>query len=224
AAPDIIEYRLRVARAAQTGARLDFLARERLAKEFMELAGLIHDVTRRNAFIGDVAAQLDLSEAQLRRLVHLRPTTAPPSAPVSATPTMTVRREEEFLRVLLEDDAFVSEARAALTAEDFEEPLHQRMFATLAERTAAGIRATSPSDLGPDPEQIARWSLILSRPFEPAGAERIFADGMKAFRHRQDQADRPRIKEMIAAAERSGDTDTASRLLEQFNRSWRSEE
>jgi len=218
AAPGIVEYRVQRAAAETAGGRLDFLVRERLVKEFTALAGSITDATRRDTFLGEVAGFLDVSEEQLRR--SFRRARGGAVAPAAA-PRGAIRREAEFLRVLLDDPAYPERARAVLAQDDFIDPLHQRMYATLMQRTIDGGTVTSPMDLGPDPDEIACWSQLLSIAIDPQVRERMFADGLAEFAQRRRRADLPHLKALIAQAERAGDRDEAARLLEEFNQAWR---
>ncbi|MEW5701710.1 MAG: DNA primase [Candidatus Zixiibacteriota bacterium] len=219
AAPGIVEYRVQRETAAASGGRLDFMARERLVKEFLALAALITDATRRDTFLGEVAGFLDVSEEKLRRSLRPSPSTR---AGAESTPRGLVRREEEFLRVLLEDPTYPERARDVVTPEDFVEPLHRRMYASLLARALAGAVTLSPTDLGTDADEVVCWSRLLSVTIDPAVRERMFVDALAEFRQRRRRADLPHLKARIAQAERAGDRETAARLLAEFNREWRS--
>lgn len=213
----IVEYRIESERARVPGGRLDFLAQEKLVKEFGELAQKIDDPTRREAFLANVSSLLELDISVIRQTLKLAP-------PPKVTKETQVHREilskhSEFVRVLLESPEYVKRARTAVVPDDFDHPVLRDMYETLLERTADGFWPTTPQELGESAETIEHWSRLMTHAVDPESCERVFEDGLRAFAQRRRQA--PEIRKLIAQAERVGDKATADRLTAELSKAMR---
>jgi hypothetical protein len=197
------------------GAMWDFLTREKLAKEFAELASKIEDPTRRDAFIGEAAASVDLPESRLRGLMASSGIGSAPPRPAKREPDF-ILREEEFLRVLMEDPRYIEQAREQVRPEDFEQAIHRRMYERLLAATAEGRRILAPTDLNAPSDEQAAWARILTQSLSEAVAERIFTDVIARFEERRRKARVAEIKRAMAQAERAGNKDEVERLLTEF--------
>lgn len=213
AAPSVLEYR--VERVRSEGAGWDFMTREKLAKEFAELAAKIEDPTRRDAFLGEAATLVDLPESRVRGLMQASAPAPGPSRPTKREPDF-ILREEEFLRVLMEDPRYVERARVAVRPEDFEEAIHRRMYERLLTATAEGRRVQAPTDLNGPTDEQAVWARLLTHSLAAPVAERIFADVVVRFEERRRKARVGEIKRAMAQAERAGDKEEVERLLNEF--------
>ena len=212
-APSVLEYRIERVRA--DGAMWDFLTREKLAKEFAELASKIEDPTRRDAFIGEAATLVDLPESRVRGLMASSGAAPAPSRPAKREPDF-ILREEEFLRVLMEDPRYVEQAREQVLPGDFEQAIHRRMYERLLAATAEGRRILAPTDLNAPADEQAVWARILTHSLTEAVAERIFTDVIARFEERRRKARVAEIKREMAQAERAGNKAEVERLLTEF--------
>ncbi|MBD3297411.1 MAG: toprim domain-containing protein, partial [candidate division Zixibacteria bacterium] len=212
-APTVLEYRIERARAESGG--LDFLTREKLAKEFAELAAQIDDATRRAAFVSEAAGLIDIPESQIRSLMGR---SKGPSRPASSRPAEpeVILREEEFLRVLMEDPEYVEKARSLVQQEDFHDELLRRMYQRLLDASAEGRRIQSPTDLNAPPEEMTRWARLLVHSVEAKHCERIFNDVVGQFQKRRLHARVGDIKRAMAQAQRAGDTEAVERLMNEW--------
>jgi DNA primase len=211
-APGIVEYRVDRERA-RVGT-LDFIAQEKLAKEFLELARKIGDHTRRDAFLSEVAGYLRIPEERLRRGLGGGRPAAQAQGGTALAPSK-LHDEQVFLRILFDDPRFLEKARAQVGPGDFEVDLHRRMFSTLVEQTARGIKASTPEDLGPQEDEIRLWARLISHELDSDAYERIFADVLKCFKNRRLQARRAQIKREIEQARRSGNLEEVDRLFKE---------
>lgn len=217
AASGVIEFR--IAREREQAGSLDFMALERLAKEFAELASRIRDNARRDAFLSEAAATLRLPESRLRALVssaHTRPN--PDDARPSKPQPESLLKEEEFLRVLLEEERFLESARERIRPSDFEDSRLGKMYSTLLVRTEKGLRPKTPADLSESAQETNWWARLLAHAVNPAVADRIFEDALRRFSERRLKQRLLELKQEIAQAERRGDNDAIQRLLEERGR------
>jgi DNA primase len=217
-APSIIAYRVGLARSDPGG--FDFLAKERLAKEFLALAEKINDPTRRAAFLNDVARHVELPVDQSR--IGTRVPSSEPRDTRKGAPTrresILLDKEKGFLRLLVERRDYAETARAELQDSDFEVPLIRHLFHALMERTQAGVWATTPRELGADSEEVARWAHLLSEPVDPLTADKVFADGLKFLKARRERNQASeRYKALIAKAQQDGDHETQMSLLKEYS-------
>ncbi len=212
-APTVLEYRIDRARVESGG--LDFLTREKLAKEFAELAAQIDDTTRRAAFVSEASGLIDIPESQMRALMGKSKGPSRPSPSRPAEPEV-ILREEEFLRVLMEDPAYVEKARSLVQLEDFHDELLRRMYQRLLDASAEGRRIQSPTDLDAPPEEMARWARFLGHSVEDTHCERIFNDVVGQFQKRRLHARVGDIKRAMAQAQRAGDTEAVERLMNEW--------
>lgn len=213
----IVEYRIESERARVPGGRLDFLAQEKLVKEFGELAQKIDDPTRREAFLANVSSLLELDISVIRQTLKLAP-------PPKVTKETQVHREilskhAEFLRILLESPEYVSRARTTIVPEDLEHPALRKMYEELLERTADGRWPTTPQELTTDSEGIERWSRLMAHAVDPERIETVFKNYLEA--NALDKRPYPRIGKLIAQAERVGDKETADRLTAELSKAMR---
>jgi DNA primase len=206
-APGIVEYRVQVARQ-EAGGRLDFMTRERLVKELVELARLIEDTDRREAFLGEAAGYLEMADDYLRRAVG-EPERRVQAKRISGAKTR-VTRYNQFLRLLVEDPAYLEAARAAIEPSDFEHPVHRTMYETLLNREAGELVRLSPSELGSSPDEIEAWSRVLAIDIPSTTRDRIFADGLRELGRERRPA--RIIREEILEAERRGDREAVLEL------------
>jgi DNA primase len=213
----IAEYRIESERAKSPGGRLDFLAQEKLIKEFGELAQKLDDVTRREAFLTEVAALLEIDTKIVRQALKM----APAPRPVKGAPAQReiLSPQAEFLRVLLESPDYVRRARITIVPEDFDHAVIRGMYETLLERTADGSWPAAPQELGTTPEEIERWSRLMTHSVDPASCERALEDGLSAFAQLRRPA--PQIRKLIAQAERVGDSGTATKLTVELSEALR---
>ena len=207
-APGIVEFRIDEERAR--GGALDFIAQEKLAKEFLDLARKISDSTRRDAFLSEVAGHLRLPESRLRRALGA-PEQSPPR-PSSGVPEK-LHDEQEFLRILADDPQLLAQARDAVRPEDFEIDLHRRMFSTLMAKSLAGLNVSTPEDLGPREDEMRLWARLLAGSSDAETRERVFADVLKYFKNRRLQLRRTEIKYQIEQARRAGNQEEVERLF-----------
>jgi DNA primase len=209
AAPGIVEYRIEQERS-RSGA-LDFMAQEKLAKEFLALARQIGDATRRDSFISEVAGYLRIPEDRLRRGLGRVGEAQPNTSGLPAK----LHDEQVFLRILFDDPRLLEEARQQVEPEDFEIDIHRRMFTVLLDRSAQGAKIASPQDLGPDADAVRLWAHLISHEVDPESYDRIFADILKFFRSRRLQHRRAAIKHEIEQARRAGNLEEVDRLLKE---------
>ncbi|GAB4323245.1 MAG: hypothetical protein Kow0074_15320 [Candidatus Zixiibacteriota bacterium] len=215
AAPTVLEYRVDRARIESGG--LDFLTREKLAKEFAELAAQIEDTTRRAAFVSEAAGLIDIPESQIRSLMgKSQASSRPEPLRMRRAEPEVILREEEFLRVLMEDEAFVEKARSLVRLEDFEDPLLRRMYQRLLDVAAEGRRIQSPTDLEAPPEEMARWARLLVHSVEAKHCERIFNDVVVHFKKRRLRERVREIKRAMTQAQRAGDAEAVERLMNEY--------
>jgi DNA primase len=216
-APSIIEYRVGLARSDSAG--FDFLAKERLAKEFLALAEKITDPARRAAFLNEVAGHIGMAEDQLRRMAHATPSAK--GAGVSTrrvAPKSILSKEEDLLRLLVENKNYAEIAQIELEANDFSGSLNRRMFLALMEHIQSGTWVTSPSELGSNPEEVARWAYLLSYVSDPLNADRAFTDALRLLKSRRARSQaRERYKTLIAKAQQEGDHEAQVRLLKEYS-------
>jgi len=212
AAPTIVEYRVRQAR--QRDGRFDFLAREQLTKELAELARRLDDADRRETFIGEAAGFLEIDEAHFRQSVGSRSATTSVGGQSPLRIRQIPTRDEELLRILADDPERVAQAREAIVPDDFRQSLHRRMYAALLEWEAKGDARPSPEQLGRQPDEIAEWSRLFAYDTNPDAAQQVFRDALGEFSRRHRAV--PRLKSLIAQAEKAGDTQTANRLTEEL--------
>jgi len=217
AAPSIVEYRVDVARKESGG--LDFLTKERLANEFLSLAGKITDPRRWSALLTEVAGHTGLREDELRERARRHVRDGDSTGGHGTKPPMdALMKEEQLLRVLIEKRTYIETARHELVAKDFRNPLHRRMFLTLMERTQNGLSDVSPPTIGASPEEVARWSQLLSYSVDPSIADRVFVDTLKVLKGRRLRIQaRERYKTLIARAQEDDDKLTLERLLKEYN-------
>jgi len=216
-ATGIAEYRIESERARVPGGRLDFLAQEKLIKEFGELAQKIDDPTRREAFLSNVASLLELDIAIIRQTLKLTP---PPKAKKEAQAHREIlSKHAEFLRILLESPAYVARARTVIVPDDFDHAALRSMYETLLERTADGGWPTTPQELADDPENIDRWSRLMAHPIDPQSIDTVFENYLEA--NALEKRPYPRIGKLIAQAERVGDKETADRLTLELSKAMR---
>ncbi len=216
AAPGIIEYRVNMARSGS--APFDFLAKERLAKEFVELADKIADPARRSVFLSEAAAQIGLAEDQLKRMARGTPATA--SAPRKSTgpPRSILSKEEGLLRLLIEKQQYAAKAKVELELGDFTNPLNRKMFASLMERVEQDAWVTSPQELGQTPEEVTRWAHLLSFSVDTIISERAVDDAIRLLTSRRQRFQaREHYKALIAKAQQEGDHDAQVRLLKEYS-------
>jgi DNA primase len=213
AAPTVLEYRVDRARAESGG--LDFLTREKLAKEFAELAALIEDATRRAAFLSEASGLIDIPETQIRSLMGKLRGASPSAVRQRAEPEV-ILREEEFLRVLMEDPVYIERARTLVVVEDFEDVLLRQMYQRLLNVSADGRRFNSPADLDAPAEELTRWARLLVHTVDPRHCERIFADVVAHFHKRRLRARVGDIKRAMIQAQRAGDSEAVERLMEEY--------
>lgn len=207
-APGIVEFRIDQERA-QRGT-LDFIAQEKLAKEFLELARKIGDSTRRDAFLSDVAGHLRIAEDRLRQGLGPVPRQA---APATVRIPDKLHDEQAFLRILVDDSGFLGRAREEVKPADFAIDLHRHMFATLMEKSAAGDDISSPEALGANADETRLWARLFAHQADPASHERVFEDVLKYFGNRRLQLRRRELKYQIEQARREGKTDEVERLF-----------
>ncbi len=208
----IVEYRIESERTRFPGGRLDFLAQERLVKEFGELAQKIDDPTRREAFLAGVSSLLELDISVVRQTLKLvSPAKVRKEAPIQRE---ILSKQAEFIRVLLESPDYVKRARVSVVPEDFDHAVLREMYDALLERTADGFWPTTPQEIGTTPDQIEHWSRLMTHAVDPENCDRIFEDGLRAFAQNRRQA--PQIRKLIAQAERAGDSATARELTERL--------
>jgi DNA primase len=207
-APSIVDFRIDQERAK--GGSLDFIAQEKLAKEFIELARKITDRTRRDAFLSDVAGHLSIPEDRLRQgLRGVRDT--PPDAP-SRMPDK-LHDEQAFLRILVDDPQYLDRARESVRPEDFAIDLHRQMFSALMARSAAGESISSPEALATNTDANRLWARLFAHEIDPANHERFFADILRYFKKRRLQLRRAELKYQIEQARRAGNQDEVERLF-----------
>lgn len=216
----IVEYRIESERARVPGGRLDFLAQEKLVKEFGELAGKLDDLTRRGIFLSEVRILLGIDEATFRAALGKdTKITAPSHRKPEAVKETLVDKPSLLLRILLESPEYVRRARVMVLADDFEHASLRSMYEQLLTKTADGSWPTTPQELGDTPEEIEKWSRLLSYTVDPESLEKMLTDALAAITH--DHRSTPQIKKLIEQAERIGDRETASRLGEEYARSIR---
>lgn len=217
AVSSVIDFRVERERA-QAGS-LDFMALERLAKEFADLASRISEPARRDAFLSEAAGSLRLPESRLRDLVRTSNAAPPANRPQTARPlSESLLREEEFLRVLLENDQYLDSARHRIAPSDFEDARLGKMFSTLLAKTAQGQRPRTPAELGESSQETDWWARLLAHSIDHILAPRLFEDGLRRFRERQLKRRLLEMKQEIAQAEKRGDHDSINRLLEERRR------
>jgi DNA primase len=212
AAVGIVEYRVENERAKAPGGRLDFLAQEKLIKEFGELAAKLADPTRREAFLAEVAATVGVEMSVVRQALKLAPAPRPPKA--EAPPRELLSGHAGFLRLLLESPDYVARARVAVLADDFDHPLLRAMYQALLDKTADGSWPTTPQELGATSEEVEHWSRLMTHGVDPATRDRAFEDGLRDFAQRRRPA--PQLRQLIAQAERAGETAKARELTEKL--------
>lgn len=219
-ATGIAEYRIESERARVPGGRLDFLAQEKLIKEFGELSIKIDDAIRRAAFLSEVKLLLGVDESTFRATLGKESRVSAPVRPKSDAPKeMLVDKPSLLLRVLLESPEYVRRARVMVLPDDFEHPFLRLMYEKLLGKTADGAWPTTPNELGDTPEEIEKWSRLLSYPLDPGTIDQILTDALREIAH--DHRSTPQIKKLIEQAERIGDRQTALRLGEEYARSMR---
>jgi DNA primase len=219
-ATGIAEYRIESERARVPGGRLDFLAQEKLVKEFGELSAKIDDVTRRAVFLSEVRLLLGVDESTFRTALGKDTKATSPVRRKSDAPKETlVDRPSLLLRILLESPDYVRRARVMVLPDDFEHTFLRLMYEKLLAKTADGSWPTTPRELGDTPEEVEKWSRLLSYPVDPETIEKMLADALAAIAH--DHRSTPQIKKLIEQAERIGDRETALRLGEEYARSMR---
>lgn len=211
----IVEYRIESERARVPGGRLDFLAQEKLIKEFGELAAKIDDSTRQSAFLLEVRHLLDIDEKTLKTVLG---TESKPSKSIRRTATAPkdtlVDKPSLLLRILLESPEYVRRARVMVLPDDFEHVSLRTMYEKLLAKTADGSWPTTPHELGDTPEEVEKWSRLLSYPIDPDTVDKVLADGLAEIAHSHRPI--PQIKRLIEQAERVGDRETAQQLGEEL--------
>lgn len=211
----IVEYRIESERARVPGGRLDFLAQEKLIKEFSELAQKIDDATRRAAFLSQVRHLLEVDEAAFRSVVAHSPQPPKPSRPPQETTRdVLVHKPSLLLRILLESPEYVKRARVRVLPDDFENLQLRSMYEKLLTKTADGFWPTTPQELGDSPAEIENWSRLLAYAVDPETIGTTLDDALAEIAHKHRPV--PEIKRLIEQAERIGDTDKAKELVEQL--------
>ncbi|MBI5868880.1 MAG: DNA primase [candidate division Zixibacteria bacterium] len=179
-APGIIEYRVNMARSGS--APFDFLAKERLAKEFVELANKIQDQTRRTAFLSEVAERIGLPQGQLKvETPAIRPTAPVPRARQSAYDGSRQLQEAQLLRLIVEDRDCALTAKNELLSSDFMFRIHRPMFDSLIRSVDRGEVKASPTELGTSPEEVAEWARILVLPMDINAARAGFIKTVRSL-------------------------------------------
>lgn len=211
----IVEYRIESERARVPGGRLDFLAQERLIKEFSELGQKIDDATRRAAFLLQVRHLLDVDEAAFRSVMAHSPQPPKPNRPPQETTRdVLVHKPSLLLRILLESPEYVKRARVRVLPDDFENPQLRTMYERLLAKTAEGFWPTTPQELGDSPAEIENWSRLLAYAVDPETIDSTLNGALAEIAHKHRPV--PEIKRLIEQAERIGDTDKAKELVEQL--------
>lgn len=211
----IVEYRIEFERARVPGGRLDFLAQEKLIKEFSELGQKIDDATRRAAFLSQVRHLLDVDEAAFRSVMAHSPQPPKPNRPPQETTRdVLVHKPSLLLRILLESPEYVKRARVRVLPDDFENPQLRTMYERLLAKTAEGFWPTTPQELGDSPAEIENWSRLLAYAVDPETIDSTLNGALAEIAHKHRPV--PEIKRLIEQAERIGDTDKAKELVEQL--------
>ncbi len=219
-ATGIAEYRIESERAKAPGGKLDFLAQEKLIKEFGELAGKIEDGIRRSTFLSEVRSLLGVDESAFRTAVGKEASTTTPRQRRPEAPKETlVDKPSLLLRILLESPEYVRRARVMVLPDDFEHASLRSMYEKLLAKTADGSWPTTPQELSDTPEEVERWSKLLSYSVDPDTIDKMLTDALAAIAH--DHRSTPQIKRLIEQAERIGDRETALQLGEEYARSMR---
>ncbi len=215
-APGIVEYRVELARHEPGG--LDFLARERITREFLSLAAMVTDPTRRAALLVEVSNHVGISEGELRRLAPHGPTVVTPAnRPAAKRKPTILSKEEELLRLMIESREYAQTACAALEPADFLVPLYRRMYTALIEDIQQGKWSVAPAELGRNSEEVTHWAYLMAFPVDPDVASRALSDSLRLMKSRRQRAQaREQYKSLLAKAQQEGDQEARTRLLKEY--------
>jgi len=189
------------------------IGKEKLIKELAELAGRIHDHTRRQLFISEAAQKI---QTDPQNFVHLLPSKKKNDKSKSdiKPPKKISDIERELLSLLLNQSVNIEFAHEKIAPDDFQDEVHRKIY-TLMSKIYDSEGEVSPASLidKTNDEKIqSQISALAGFEWESENISMMIKDYVGKILSFKRERIIDKLKAELKAAEESGETEKAERI------------
>lgn len=204
-----LEYRTRDIDPESQG----IIGKERLIKELAEVAGRIDDFTRRQLFVGDAAAIINVDPNVFYRLLP-RMTPAGDRSAAVTPPKGIADMERDLLSLVINFPEHIKTVEQQIAPDDFHTPEHARLYGLLLTGYKTGGARTPGSmiDMIEEPALAALVSSLAETDWHHPAVDKLVEDYIDKLLYFKRERIIDQLKAELREAEEKSDSEAARRL------------